>query len=1602
MGLLVLAVCTAGAEEPVDRRKVVQEMLRRSLHLKDVQFEVPVDVVRAYLDADKPAGAASKAPVSHVAQSGQYTVTIGADGEATLGATIQLQVFRLPDEPVKVLSGELAWRKIRVNGQPAELAIRDGWALVAPDKPGPVLVTAEAPLKDMGPGGGALRLPVLTTTRTLVHLDAAGRLEMAVEDAPNRVRAGQEKSAGTVAVSPRNRLDVRVPTPRRQLTRPTRFQLSGAVAWNFDIGLEQVSAELDVRILGSGTERLTLDLPADLERVSITGPDVRETLLDGRRAVVHLRGTVRQRTRLRLSAQRNVTGKDTRRLDGLGIRDGRWSQGTLVVTNAHAGSELLGGSASGLKELSLSDVPTRAMAMLAGNVSLVYEITGGAFALEVERLDLGAYAVTESIADLAQYELVVRPDGSGLCKVRYEIRNRTRQFLTLQLPPGANILLARVNESSRPVSPVADRPDRYVLPLVRSKATVLGLVSFPVEVVYTFRQSRLSDAGRARLPLPRIDVPVAYGWCELRVPEQMDARAWHGVLRRVQQFSHQTARASMAYGSAELAEGYSVANRPAPQATPTDTARPTASGGPTPSVQAPLPTPATQPEPDVRPADAKRILARNYYRAGKDYYGANDLTNAREALTQVVKLAPDSVEAANAKRLLANADMLAGKLKVSGKQQKVAAAKVAREVSQGNQELLQGQHSHIQSALTNLREGDAAQARTQLKAAEAITRRLADQGEDRAEQERILEDIQSQLGQIESFQRSEATEIRREVDRLEKEGKYRKAMELNRRLDELGAERGEVADRAKDLALKQAQRETARRAMEERRRELIETARKGGFDEAFRQAAGRRGAARRGLDADPAELSDEELAAQVALLSGLIQRLSGEGENDDAVLEPYAGTELMPDELIAQPAEDQKNAFRQVIRTELKRAIRRANQSVAAGRYFEALDAVRAARNTLKVNRDVLNPAEIAMAENELSVLKADIEAEARKTGGTFGIRPEHGHQATADRQAQRARQQKIDALQGRAKQLMGQQKLREADELAGQILTLDPQNEWAQRTRAALQTQIQLSVSGGVPGAAEGVSVTLGDALKPDDVPWHKELRHPGHWQDLSTGRSGSSGSGGSSGSSGSSGSAGLKQSIAKLRLDGVALEDALNYLRDVSGVAIAVNWSDLETRGIQRTTPITVQAEGITAAEALQRVLASAAGTGGSPGYVVRGDTVVVSSDLSGTTGQAGAQQVAVTKAYDVRDLTYRATGLDRTGRDGASIDTLNNVVEGEADRNTREIREAIHEVLRSQSDIGRNEIRTVDGHLVVTSTAGGQQAVQRVLNALRQAKGPQVQLESESILRQRASGLDLGGNVDIDGVHADDGEAGPASEFGMKKRPVEQIDEDLKRFIATNYGWATGGDGSKPGNAFANRAVVREDAEAVYRQLAQKLAYNRGQKVAIRSDNVSMSSSEANALGVQFREGANGARIAVIDAAQYRALKELEARQAREAPYEMDQHNQEAIVGTDALLANNWRANLSYAAEGANTLVINGNAVALPHENYVLIDNGRYLTAVRAGQMQHWTQRAADEPVIEVPTEIRLPAVGRVFRFEKTLIQPDDDLAIEAEYQWKGTRQ
>jgi beta-lactamase regulating signal transducer with metallopeptidase domain len=166
------------------------------------------------------------------------------------------------------------------------------------------------------------------------------------------------------------------------------------------------------------------------------------------------------------------------------------------------------------------------------------------------------------------------------------------------------------------------------------------------------------------------------------------------------------------------------------------------------------------------------------------------------------------------------------------------------------------------------------------------------------------------------------------------------------------------------------------------------------------------------------------------------------------------------------------------------------------------------------------------------------------------------------------------------------------------------------------------------------------------------------------------------------------LDHQLPDLQFDGVGLNDVIDFLRDVSGANIVVNWKSLEAAGVEKNTLVTAKLRNIKFSKALNVFLDSAGGGSGVVVWRAEGNIITI------TAGSEGGK--VVQRTYDVHDLVA----------DGGKADSLLRMITGSIDAD-------------SWKDNGgkTGTIKLEAGKLVVTQTEANQKSISNLLARTRE---------------------------------------------------------------------------------------------------------------------------------------------------------------------------------------------------------------------------------------------------------------------------------------------
>jgi len=116
------------------------------------------------------------------------------------------------------------------------------------------------------------------------------------------------------------------------------------------------------------------------------------------------------------------------------------------------------------------------------------------------------------------------------------------------------------------------------------------------------------------------------------------------------------------------------------------------------------------------------------------------------------------------------------------------------------------------------------------------------------------------------------------------------------------------------------------------------------------------------------------------------------------------------------------------------------------------------------------------------------------------------------------------------------------------------------------------------------------------------------------------------------------LDRTLPEVAFNGVGLDDAIDFFRDVSGAKVEVNWEALQAAAIRKDAPVTIKLTNVKFPRAMQLVLESVAGKQARLHASVEDGRVLV------TTLDDYVARYTEDRDYDVRDLIAPANAAHK----------------------------------------------------------------------------------------------------------------------------------------------------------------------------------------------------------------------------------------------------------------------------------------------------------------------------------------------------------------------
>ena len=188
------------------------------------------------------------------------------------------------------------------------------------------------------------------------------------------------------------------------------------------------------------------------------------------------------------------------------------------------------------------------------------------------------------------------------------------------------------------------------------------------------------------------------------------------------------------------------------------------------------------------------------------------------------------------------------------------------------------------------------------------------------------------------------------------------------------------------------------------------------------------------------------------------------------------------------------------------------------------------------------------------------------------------------------------------------------------------------------------------------------------------------------------------------------LARELPGVRFDNVSLGDAIDFLRDVSGANIFVNWRALEAAGIERNAPVTTRLKNVKLSRAIEHILQNVGGGRIELGFVVKEGVVTISTteDLDRDTE---------VRVYDVRDLIV-VEEKDEKAAQKKREELVTSIIDM--------LQETVHpdSWVAKGGKIGN--VRHLSGQLVVTHTPRHHVQLEQLLGQLRETRALHISIE------------------------------------------------------------------------------------------------------------------------------------------------------------------------------------------------------------------------------------------------------------------------------------
>ncbi len=304
-------------------------------------------------------------------------------------------------------------------------------------------------------------------------------------------------------------------------------------------GLLLFNSAVNFDILFAAIDQFQIALPEELSGVDINGPGIKskderieERVIGAQKKkikiyTIFLHSRVKGRYTLYCSYEKTLKNLSQKTelpaLEILGVE----RQTGYIAIGPRANVEIELSDIAGISQVDVKELPQDKITGIdipilhaLQYVRYPYNIT-----LNIKKHD--DVSVLVAVVESAAINTVMGEDGQVIVSAVYQIKNRSKQYMDLILPKDAAIWSTFVD--GKPVKPAKTEDGKILLPLVKYEEKDR---SFPVEIIYETKRSKMFAFGAIGIAAPAFDIPLTNVTWNVYLPYGFNYHNFGGNMQR--------------------------------------------------------------------------------------------------------------------------------------------------------------------------------------------------------------------------------------------------------------------------------------------------------------------------------------------------------------------------------------------------------------------------------------------------------------------------------------------------------------------------------------------------------------------------------------------------------------------------------------------------------------------------------------------------------------------------------------------------------------------------------------------------------------------------------------------------------------------------------------------------------------------------------------------------------------------------------------------------------------------------------------------------------------------------------------------------------------